>query len=62
MVMRQDAESRQKLIQPPAFPPGRVRSKELEGIRLATFRLFSEMYQLLIFSKINYEGTAKLLL
>ncbi|CAM6027376.1 unnamed protein product [Sphagnum balticum] len=62
MVMRQDAESRQKLIQPPAFPHGRVRSKELEGIRLVTFRLFSEMYQLLIFSKINYEGTVKLLL
>jgi hypothetical protein len=55
--MRQEAERRQKLIKPAAFPHGRVRSEELEEIRLATHRLFTYMYQLIIFSKINYKGT-----
>jgi hypothetical protein len=57
MLMRQEAERKQKLIKPPAFPHGRVRSEELEEIRLATYRLFTYMYQLIIFSKINYKGT-----
>lgn len=57
IFMRQDAERRQKMIEPPFFEYGRVTSKELEEIRLATFRLYSDMYQLLFFSKINCEGT-----
>jgi hypothetical protein len=57
MLMRKDAERRQKMIEPPFFEYSRVTSKELEEIRLATFRLYSDMYQLLFFSKINCEGT-----
>ncbi|CAK9222066.1 unnamed protein product [Sphagnum troendelagicum] len=56
MLMRQDAERRQKMIEPPFFEYSRVTSKELEEIRLATFRLYSDMYQLLFFSKINCEA------
>jgi hypothetical protein len=39
------------------FPSRPGRSEELEEIRLATYRLFTYMYQLIIFSKINYKGT-----
>ncbi|CAK9222076.1 unnamed protein product [Sphagnum jensenii] len=61
MLMRQEAERRQKLIKPAAFPHGRVRSEELEEIRLATYRLFTYMYQLIIFSKINYKAIETIL-